>query len=73
MTLICPGCNKVMFDGQPMNGLLRCHWDCQDVVREQMGQQNADDLIQFRVNARLKKEGIDEHNPLFGNLGGKVA
>lgn len=68
----CPGCNNPMLEGQSFNGLLKCHWDCQDIVREQMGQDNADDLIQFRVNARLKKEGIDEYNPLFERLGGKV-
>ncbi|WP_278939169.1 hypothetical protein [Pseudomonas helleri] len=68
----CPGCNKPMIDGQVFNGLLKCHWDCQEVVREKMGERNADDLIQLRINARLLQEGIDHNHRLFSQLGGKV-
>jgi hypothetical protein len=68
----CPGCNKPMLDGQTFNGLLQCHWDCQDIVKEKMGQQNADDLIQFRINARLAQDGIDSGHRLFKLLGGSV-
>ena len=68
----CPGCNLPMIDGQTFNGLLRCHWDCQDVVREKMGSQNADDLVQFRINKRLLQDGIDPEHWLFATLGGKA-
>lgn len=68
----CPGCNLPMVDGQVFNGLLKCHWDCQDVVRANMGEQNADDLIQFRINKRLEMEGITPTHRLFATLGGKV-
>jgi hypothetical protein len=68
----CPGCNLPMIDGQVFNGLLKCHWDCQDKVRENMGDQNADDLIQFRINKRLAMDGVTPDHPLFAKLGGKV-
>lgn len=68
----CPGCNKPMIDGQAFNGLLQCHWDCQDVVRKKMGDKNADDLIQLRINNRLFKDGITPANPMFEKLGGKL-
>ena len=68
---ICPGCNLPMIEGQVFNGLLRCHWDCQDIVREQMGEENADDLIQFRINKRLALDGVGPTHPLFHQLGGK--
>jgi hypothetical protein len=61
-----------MIDGQVFNGLLKCHWDCQDVVRANMGEQNADDLIQLRINARLAQDGIHVGHRLFETLGGKV-
>lgn len=67
----CPGCNKPMIDGQVFNGLLKCHWDCQDAVREKMGDRNADDLIQLRINARLATEGVHPGHRLFETLGGK--
>lgn len=68
----CPGCNKPTIDGQVFNGLLKCHWDCQDATRAKMGDRNADDLIQLRINARLLQEGIDHNHRLFETLGGKV-
>jgi len=68
----CPGCNLPMIDGQAFNGLLKCHWDCQDKVREKMGNQNADDLIQFRINMRLAMDGITPDHRLFEKLGGKL-
>ena len=72
MAANCPGCEQPMIDGQAFNGLLQCHWDCQDIVRKQMGDKNADDLIQLRINARLEREGVDKYHPLFDKLGGKV-
>ena len=68
----CPGCNLPMINGQVFNGLLKCHWDCQDTVRAAMGEQNADDLIQFRINKRLAMDGVTPEHPLFERLGGKV-
>lgn len=68
----CPGCNQPMIDGQIFNGLLKCHWDCQDKVREAMGEENADDLIQFRINKRLAMARITPDHRLFEKLGGKV-
>jgi hypothetical protein len=61
-----------MIDGQIFNGLLKCHWDCQDKVRSQMGDRNADDLIQFRINKRLAMDGITPEHHLFEKLGGKL-
>jgi hypothetical protein len=68
----CPGCELPMIDGQAFNGLLKCHWDCQDKVREKMGNKNADDLIQFRINMRLAMDGITPDHHLFEKLGGKL-
>lgn len=68
----CPGCNLPMIDGQWFNGLLQCHWDCQDVVRKNMGEKNADDLIQSRINQRLRLEGLDENHRLWKQLGGSL-
>lgn len=68
----CPGCGLPMIDGQVFNGLLKCHWDCQDTVRANMGDQNADDLIQFRINKRLAMDGVTPSHPLFEKLGGKL-
>lgn len=70
--ILCPGCNKPMIDGQVFNGLLKCHWDCQDTVREQMGQEEADALIQQRINMRLLQDGITPAHPSFERLGGKL-
>lgn len=67
----CPGCNQPMIDGQTFDGLLKCHWDCRDVVRSNMGDQNADDLIQLRINERLRSEGIREGSHLWKVCGGK--
>lgn len=67
----CPGCNLPMINGQVFNGLLKCHWDCQDVVREKMGDQNADDLIQLRINERLRQEGLYPGHRLWQALGGR--
>ena len=72
MHKLCPGCNKPMIDGQAFNGLLKCHWDCQDVVREQMGQEEADALIQKNINLALLNQGITPANPMFERLGGKL-
>ncbi len=68
----CPGCNLPMIDGQVFNGLLKCHWDCQDKVRNSMGEQNANDLIQFRINSRLAADGVIPGHRLFEKLGGKL-
>jgi hypothetical protein len=69
----CPGCNKPMVDGQEFNGLLKCHWDCSDLTRDKMGHQNADDLVQFRINNRLAMDGIFPGlHHLFERLGGKM-
>lgn len=70
----CPGCNLPMvYDGKNVfNGLLKCHWDCSDIVREKIGSQNADALIQFRINKRLLQDGIGPEHRLFTTLGGKV-
>lgn len=68
----CPGCNKPMIEGQVFNGLLKCHWDCQDVVREKMGAQNAEDLINLRVKARLAQDGIFPGHPLYERLMGAL-
>ena len=67
---LCPGCNKEMiYDGKIVfNGLLKCHWDCSDIVRQKMGDQNADDLIQYRINERLLQDGIDRNHRLFNTL-----
>lgn len=46
--------------------------DCQEVVRKNMGERNADDLIQLRINARLLQEGVDHNHRLFSQLGGKL-
>lgn len=68
----CPGCNKPMIEGQAFNGLLKCHWDCQDVVREKMGTQNAEDLINARVKARLAQDGIFPGHHLYEKLIGAI-
>ncbi|QNO00854.1 hypothetical protein phiPsa397_151 [Pseudomonas phage phiPsa397] len=70
MAHTCPGCNLPMVDGQVFNGLLKCHWDCQDMVREKMGERNANDLIQYRIDARLRMEGLDPDHHLWKKLGG---
>jgi hypothetical protein len=68
----CPGCEQPMIDGQTFNGLLQCHWDCTDATRAKMGNRNADDLIQLRINARLARDGVNSTHRLFEQLGGKV-
>lgn len=72
MHKLCPGCNLPMIDGQAFNGLLKCHWDCQDVVRAQMGDEAADAKIQKAINLRLLQDGITPANPMFERLGGKL-
>lgn len=64
----CPGCNKPMLDGQPMNGLLKCHWDCSDKVRKSMGDENANELIRSRTDARLRQEGLFPGHPMYEKL-----
>lgn len=68
----CPGCNKPMVDGQVFNGLLKCHWDCADATREKMGEQNASDLVQLRINERLRQEGLYPGHRLWQVCGGSV-
>ncbi|AMR57388.1 hypothetical protein vB_PsyM_KIL3b_0142 [Pseudomonas phage vB_PsyM_KIL3b] len=68
----CPGCDKPMIDGQVFNGLLKCHWDCTESAREFLGQDNADAIIQMRINKRLAMDGIISSHPLFERLGGKL-
>lgn len=72
MSRTCPGCDKPMLDGQVFNGLLKCHWDCQEATRAKMGDKVADDLIQYNINKRLAQEGIVPGHHLFERLGGKV-
>ena len=64
----CPGCNKPMIDGQVFNGLLKCHWDCQDVVRKNMGEENTFDLIMYRADQRLRKDGLYPGHHLYDKL-----
>ncbi len=64
----CPGCNLPMIDGQTFNGLLKCHWDCQDVVRKNMGEQNAFDLIKSRADTRLRADGLFPGHHLYDKL-----
>lgn len=66
----CPGCNQPMIDGQTFNGLLKCHWDCTEATRAKMGNRNADDLINLRINRRLAQDGIVPGHHLFKQLGG---
>ncbi|UAV84626.1 hypothetical protein PHB09_131 [Pseudomonas phage PHB09] len=68
----CPGCNLPMIEGQVFNGLLKCHWDCQNKVRADMGDTAADAMIQSRINQRLAMDNILPSHPLFTRLGGKV-
>lgn len=72
MATNCPGCNKPMIDCQAFNGLLKCHWDCQDIVREKIGQDEADAMIQRNINLALLNQGITPANPMFERLGGKL-
>lgn len=69
---ICLGCGKETKDGQELNGLLKCHWDCTDVVRSLMGQQEADDMIQQSVDKRLRVAGLSPSHPLWKTLGGSL-
>lgn len=69
---ICIGCGEETKTGQALNGLLKCHWDCTDVVRSVMGQQEADDMIQQRVDKRLRMEGLDPTHRLWKTLGGSL-
>jgi len=52
--------------------LLKCHWDCTDAVREKMGDQNANDLMQLRINERLRQEGLYPGHRLWQVCGGSV-
>lgn len=64
----CPGCNKPMIDGQAFNGLLKCHWDCQDIVRTNMGEANAFELIKHRADVRLRQDGLFPGHHLYDKL-----
>lgn len=67
--VMCPGCKQPMISGQQVfNGLLKCHWDCSDKVREAMGEQNASDLIRSRVDVRLRSEGLFPGHHLYDKL-----
>jgi len=66
----CPGCNKPMIDGQAFNGLLKCHWDCQDAVRLKVGDSVANDIIQKNINKALLQQGIGPSHRLWKTLGG---
>lgn len=68
----CPGCKKPMIDGQAFNGLLKCHWDCQDIVKANMGSRNSDDLMKYRARDRLAQDGIYPGHPLFDKLIGTL-
>lgn len=68
----CPGCGEVMIPHvQWFYGPLGCHLECKDLTIKKMGERNARDLEQFRVNARLAQDGIVPGHHLFGQLGGK--
>ena len=64
----CPGCNLPMITGQVFNGLLKCHWDCQDVVRKNMGEENAFDLVKARIDNRLRMDGLYPGHHLYDKL-----
>ena len=68
---ICLGCNLPLIDGQVMNGLLKCHWDCQEATRKALGEENADKIVQGNINLRLAQDGITKGHHLFERLGGK--
>lgn len=69
---LCPGCDKPMIDGQVFNGLLKCHWDCTEATKELFGEENAEVIMQMRINKRLAMDGITKNHPLFIRLGGKL-
>lgn len=62
---ICPGCNLEMKDGQACNGLLKCHWDCQDIVKKQDG---AYDRAVNAAIVRLAYDGITPSHPLYSRM-----
>lgn len=67
--VMCPGCKQPMITGQQVfNGLLKCHWDCSDKVRENMGEENAFDLIKSRADTRLRSEGLFPGHHLYDKL-----
>jgi hypothetical protein len=57
---------------QSFYGPLQCHWDCQEATRAKMGEENAQDLINLRVNRRLAQDGIVPGHHLFVALGGTI-
>lgn len=67
----CPGCDLPMIDGQAFNGLLKCHWDCQDATRAKIGNDKAEEIIQANINKRLELDGIGPEHRLFRQLGGR--
>jgi hypothetical protein len=69
---ICLGCGKETKDGQELNGLLKCHWDCTDATRDKLGEAVADELIQQRINLRLLQDGLSPAHPLWKKLGGSL-
>lgn len=72
MNAICPGCEKEMIPNvQWFYGPLGCHLECKELTIKKMGERNARDLEQFRINARLEKDGIVRGHHLFEQLGGK--
>lgn len=66
----CPGCNLPLIDGQAMNGLLKCHWDCQEATKKALGEENAAAIVQSNINTRLAQDGITKGHHLFEKLGG---
>lgn len=65
---LCPGCNLEMKDGQVFNGLLKCHWDCQDAVRAKIGDDMADRMVALASEVALARQGIVRGHPLFEKL-----
>lgn len=72
MTLLCPGCQQPMVDGQVFNGLLKCHWDCTDKTRAALGEAVAAQVEQNRVDARLRADGLTPDMASWKRLGGSV-
>lgn len=72
MTNICLGCNEPTLDGQQLNGLLRCHWDCTEKTRVVLGEAVANELVQQRVDARLRADGLTQGTHSWIRLGGSV-
>lgn len=67
--VMCPGCKEPMITGQQVfNGLLKCHWDCSDKVRELIGEENTFQLIKSRADERLRQDGLFPGHHLYDKL-----